>query len=111
MSTTTTIRLPEELKARVERLAAASGGTVHAFMLEAIAEVADQSERRQAFHAEAERRWKKMLRTGEHLTHEDLRVYALALARGDKPARPPVRTMEPDELARLRARARRAQPK
>ena len=105
---TTTIRLPEALKARVERLAAASGGTVHGFMLEAIAEVADQRERREAFHAEADKRWKKMLRTGEYLAHDDLRNYAMALARGDKPEPPPVRVMEPAELVRLRARARRA---
>lgn len=108
---TTTIRLPEALKARVERLAAASGGTAHAFMLEAIAEVADQRERREAFHAEAGKRWKKMLRTGEYITHEDLRDYAMALARGDKPEPPPVRVMEADQLARLRARARRGEPK
>lgn len=105
---TTTIRLPEELKARVERLAAAAGGTVHAFMVEAIAEVAEQRERREVFLAEAERRWKKMQRTGEYLTHDDLRTYAMALARGEKPPRPVPRTMTPDELARVRASARRA---
>ena len=104
---TTTIRLPEALKARVERLAAASGGTVHAFMLQAIAEAADQRERREAFHAEADRRLKKMLRTGEYLAHDDLRNYAMALARGDRPEPPPVRVMTPADLARLRARARR----
>lgn len=108
---TTTIRLPEALKARVERLAAASGGTTHAFILEAIAEVADQRERREAFHAEAERRWKRMQRTGEYLTHDDLRHYAQALARGDKPEPPTPRVMEPAELARLRSRARRAEPR
>jgi predicted transcriptional regulator len=103
-----TILLPEALKARVERLAAASGGTVHAFMLEAIAEVADQHERREAFHAEADKRWKKMARTGEYITHEDLSAYATAMARGAKPEPPAVRVMEPVELARLRGRVRRA---
>jgi predicted transcriptional regulator len=106
--TTTTIRLPEALKARVERLAAASGGTVHAFMIEAITEIADQRERREAFHAEADKRWKRMARTGEYIAHEDLRAYAMALARGDKPEPPAVRVMEPAELARLRGRVRRA---
>lgn len=108
---TTTIRLPEALKARVERLAAASGGTAHAFMLEAIAEVADQRERHAAFVAEADKRWKKMARTGEYLAHEDLRGYAMALARGDKPEPPAVRVMGPAELARLRGRVRRAAAK
>lgn len=105
---TTTIRLPEELKARVERLAAARGSTVHGFMVEVIAQAADQHEQRNAFVAEAQRRWKHMQRTGEYLTHEDVREYAMALARGEKPARPVPRTRAPEDLARLRARARRA---
>ena len=105
---TTTIRLPEELKARVERLAAARGSTVHGFMVEVIAQAADQHELRNDFLAEAQRRCKHMQRTGQFLTHDDLREYAMALARGDKPARPVPRTMAPDELARFRARARRA---
>ncbi len=105
---TTTIRLPEELKARIERLATSRGATVHGFMVEAIAQAATQWELSEAFHAEAERRFKKMLRTGEYLSHEDLRTYGMALARGEKPERPPDRKMEPEELARLRASARRA---
>lgn len=105
---TTTIRLPDELKARVERLAAASGSTVHGFMVEAITEAADQRERRDAFLAEAGRRFKHMQRTGEYLTHDDLRAYAMALAQGEKPAPPAPRVMTPAELARFRARARRA---
>jgi predicted transcriptional regulator len=104
---TTTIRLPDELRARVESVAAASGSSMHAFMVQAIAEVTERAERRQDFHAEAERRWQEMLRTGKYLTHEDLRAYALALARGEQPAAPTPRTMTPEELARLRASARR----
>ncbi len=60
----TAIRLSAVLSARVERLAAAVGGTAHAFMLEAIAEVTDQRERCEAFHAEADKVLKKIARTG-----------------------------------------------
>ena len=105
---TTTIRLPDELKARVERLAAASGGSVHAFMLEAIAEVTDRMERRLDFEAEAENRLQHMRDTGEYLTMDDLRSYALSLARGEKPARPKPRTMTAEELTRFRASMRRS---
>ncbi len=104
---TTSIRLPDELRARIEALAAASGTSMHAFMLQAISEVTDRLERRQDFHAEAERRWKKMLSSGVYLTHVDLRDYALALARGENPEAPAPRKMNPEELARLRASARR----
>lgn len=104
---TTTIRLPDELKARVESLASARGGSVHGFMVEAIAAAADQEERHRAFLAEAERRARRMERSGQHLSHEDLRAYALALARGEKPAPPEPQTLAPEELARLRSRGRR----
>lgn len=65
-------------------------------------------EQRNAFIAEAQRRWEYMQRTGEYFTLEDMREYAMALARGERPARPVPRTMAPEELARLRDRARRA---
>jgi predicted transcriptional regulator len=105
---TTTVRLPEGLKARVERLAAARGSTAHAFMLDAIAEAADRLERRQSFEAEAARRLKEIARTGEYLTHDDLRAYGAALARGEKPEPPKSRRMTPEEQARMRASLRRA---
>lgn len=105
---TTTVRLPERLKVRVERLAAARGSTAHAFMLDAIAEVADRMERKHAFETEAERRLKEMARTGEYLTLDDLHTYGAALARGEKPAPPKARVMAPDERARMRASLRRA---
>jgi len=108
---TTTIRLPEELKARVERLVAASGGTAHAFMVEAVAEATEQREQRDAFHAEAGRRMSEMQRTGEFLTHDDLRAYAMGLARGEKPEPPVARVMTSTELARFRGRSRRLKSK
>lgn len=104
---TTTIRLPADLKARIDRLSAARGSTAHAFMLEAINELADRLESHQDFADEAERRLKKMARTGEYLNMDDIRGYAQALARGEQPARPTPRKMEPDELARLGASMRR----
>lgn len=58
-------------------------------------------------HLEAMRRWKSMLRTGEYLVHDDVRAYALALGRGKSPAVPLMRRMDDEELARLRASARR----
>jgi predicted transcriptional regulator len=104
---TTTIRLPEELRVRIETVAAASGSSAHAFMVQAIAEATERMEQRQDFEAEAERRWKHMLQTGEYLTLEDLRAYAQALGRGERPDAPTPRKMSAEELERLRASARR----
>jgi predicted transcriptional regulator len=104
---TTTIRLPDELRERIDRLAAARGSSAHAFMVEAVARAAEQEERRLDFEAEADRRFKEMLRTGEYHTLEAMRAYGMALARGEKPTPPAPSKMTPQELERLRASARR----
>ena len=105
---TTTIRLPDELRARIEKLAVARGSSAHSFMVEALARAAEEEERQLDFAAEAERRLRHMARTGEYLTLDDLRPYALALARGEKPARPQVSKMTAAELQRFRASLRRS---
>jgi len=90
---TTTIRLPEELKARIETLASESGQTAHAFMLSTLDKVTQDMLREREFHAEALRRLEHMERTGEYIELEDLRRYAVALARGERAPRPPVRKL------------------
>ena len=104
---TTTIRLPDELRERIDKLAAARGSSAHSFMVEAVTRAAEQEELRLDFEAEAERRLKEMARTGEYLTLDDLRPYALALARGERADPPPVRTMVADERRQLKAALRR----
>ncbi|MDN5938562.1 MAG: hypothetical protein L0H83_07845 [Salinisphaera sp.] len=86
---TTTIRLPDELKARVAEAARHAGTTAHGFMLEAIAEKADQAERRADFHAEADRRYAEFLKTGESIPWDEMRRYLEDRLAG-KPARQPV---------------------
>ncbi|MCA0240381.1 MAG: ribbon-helix-helix protein, CopG family [Proteobacteria bacterium] len=53
---TTTVRLPEELKSRIDRLAAADGKTAHAFMVDALARAAELRKRQLAFDAEVQQR-------------------------------------------------------
>lgn len=105
---TTTIRLPDDLRERIDKVAAARGISAHAFMVEAVARAAEQEERRLDFEAEAAQRLQDMARTGEYLTLEDLRPYAMALARGEKPEPPPVRKMSAAELRRFKASLRRS---
>ena len=44
------LRIPEDVKRRVDRLAGASDTTAHAFMLEAIRDKVEADEARAAFH-------------------------------------------------------------
>ena len=85
---TTTIRLPEELKARIARAAAAAGTTSHNFILEAIAEKAAAAEHRADFHDEAERRYARIVETGETVAWDEYRLYLMERARGKTAKRP-----------------------
>lgn len=86
---TTTIRLPEELKARVAKAAKSAGTTAHGFILEAIAEKAGQEERRSEFDAIAEERYAGIVATGKAISWQEMRGYLEARI-ADKPAKRPV---------------------
>ena len=62
---TTTIRIEDELKARVATAAARAGKTAHAFILDAIAQTVEQAELDEAFHRDADERWANVLATGK----------------------------------------------
>lgn len=63
---TTTIRLPEDLKARVAEAAKRSGTTAHSFILEAIAEKAEHEELRADFETVAEERYARIIDRENH---------------------------------------------
>ncbi len=88
---TTSLRLPDDVKARIERLAAAQGKSAHALMVDTLDDATAAMERRIAFEAEAAGRWDEYRRTGEYCAMEDVRAYVLARARGEDPPKPPLR--------------------
>lgn len=91
---TTTIRLPDELKSRVAAMANQAGTSAHNFMLEAIVEKTDAAERRAAFYAEADRRWAEFLETGESIPWEEARRYFKARIAGKNVRRPVARKLD-----------------
>ncbi|KKZ18046.1 CopG family transcriptional regulator [Serratia marcescens] len=72
---TTTIRIPDELKARVAAVAEQVGVTSHSFILQAIAEKTQQEELRRDFENEAEKRYAKIIATGETVSWKEMRGY------------------------------------
>jgi predicted transcriptional regulator len=86
---TTTIRLPEDLKARVAAAAKHAGTTAHGFILAAIAEKAEQEEHRTEFDAEAEERYARIVATGKTIPWQEMRGYLEARI-ADKAAKLPV---------------------
>lgn len=88
MSATTTIRLNDDLKARVTAAAERLGTTAHNFILEAVAEKAEQEERRAEFQAVARDRLAKVEQTGETVPWADMREWLERRAAGEARPRP-----------------------
>ena len=70
---TTTIRLPDELKARVADLARRSGMTAHGYILEAIKEKTQQETLRRDFDDIADARLATIATTGNTISWQKLR--------------------------------------
>ncbi len=91
--TTTTIRLPEDLKARVATAAKRSGTTAHGFILEAIAEKTQQAELRADFDAVAEQRYADIVASGKTIPWTEMRKYLEARVAGKSAKRPVARKL------------------
>ena len=92
---TTTIRLPKELKDKVTRAAERAGKTPHSFILEAIAEKTELEERRTAFIEAAEQRYAGIVASGKTVAWSEMRHYLEQRISGSRATRP-----KPRRLAR-----------
>lgn len=72
---TTTIRLPDDLKARVAVAAERAGTTSHNFILEAVAEKTVRAEHLDDFDAVAETRYARIVESGKTISWDDMRKY------------------------------------
>lgn len=88
---TTTIRIEDDLKARVAAAAERAGKTAHAFILDAIAKTVEQAELDEALHRVADERWAKVLTTGKTVPWDDAKAWLEARSRGERPHRPAAR--------------------
>ena len=85
---TTTIRLPKDLKDRVAAAADRSGTTAHGFILEAIEEKADEAERQAEFLDVAEQRYADLVASGKTVPWEKMRSYLEDRIAGKRATRP-----------------------
>lgn len=87
---TTTIRIEEDLKARVAAAAQQMGKSAHAFIVDALAERVEQVELDTAFHAVADERWADIRSTGKTVAWDDAKAYLAdrASAAGNEGATP-----------------------
>lgn len=90
---TTTIRIEDDLKARVAAAAQQMGKSAHAFIVDALAERVEQVELDAAFHALADERWANIRATGKTVAWDDAKSYLTARAAGERPRKPTARKL------------------
>jgi predicted transcriptional regulator len=87
------LRVPEDVKKRIARLAKARDTTPHALMLEAIGEKLAAEEARAALIAEATRRLARMKKAGTGIPGAEAFAYLEARAQGRRAQRPKPRKL------------------
>lgn len=86
--TTTSVKLPPELKARVARVARKTGRSPHSVIVEAVERHTAYEERMQAFIADAKVADAEIEATGEAYAAADVHRWLDQLAKGRKVRRP-----------------------
>lgn len=93
MSTVTTLKLPDELRARIAEVARDLDKTPHAFMVEALAEQTERAERRRAFVGAALDAERQVAEDGAVYAADDVFAWLRARVAGAQPRRPRKRTV------------------
>ena len=92
--TTTSLKLPAELKRRAVAAAEKSGVSPHAFMVQAIEQAATSAEQRAGFVDEALSARVQMLKTGKGYDSNEVHAYLKARIAGKKTPRPKVKAWQ-----------------
>lgn len=88
MSSTTSLKLPDTLKATIAQVAALEGKTSHALMVETLQTAMEDALARQQFYADGEAAYADTLRSNKVYRAEDVKSYITARVRGGKPTAP-----------------------
>lgn len=77
------IKIDEDIKARVKRLADARQRTSHWLMREAINQYVDREEKREAFRQDTLKAWEDYRATGLHVTADEADAWLAQLGQGN----------------------------
>ena len=77
------IKIDEDTKARVKRLADARHRTAHWLMREAITQYVDREEKREAFRQNTLKAWEEYRTTGLHVTADEADAWLAQLEQGN----------------------------
>jgi predicted transcriptional regulator len=90
--TTTSLKLPDEIKKRAVNAAAELGVSPHAFMVSAIEQAARATEQRLRFIADAKAARHEIIETGKGLDADDVHAFLKAKVSGNKASKPKARS-------------------
>jgi predicted transcriptional regulator len=76
------IKIDEDIKARVKRLAEARHRTAHWLMREAITQYVDREEKRESFRQDTLKAWEDYRATGKHVSAEEADAWLAKLQLG-----------------------------
>jgi len=76
------IKIDEDIKARVKRLAEARNRTAHWLMREAITQYVDREEKRESFRQDTLKAWEEYRTTGKHVSGEEADAWLAKLELG-----------------------------
>ncbi|WP_277182791.1 CopG family ribbon-helix-helix protein [Caballeronia sp. BR00000012568055] len=79
----TTVKIDDELKNRVQRLAGLRDRSAHWIMREAISQYVEREEQREAFKQDAKRAWDNYQADGLHVTAEEADAWLSKLEAGE----------------------------
>ncbi len=88
------VKLPENTKQRVARMAAEHGTTAHAVMVQAIESAVQSAEEYDTFVDDALRARDAVFATGKVYDGPEFAAYIRAMARGDKVAKPRLKPLK-----------------
>ncbi|RZS58749.1 putative transcriptional regulator [Sphaerotilus mobilis] len=83
------IKLDDDTKGRLKRLAEARHRTSHWLMREAITQYVDREEKREAFRQDTLKAWEAYRATGQHVNAEEADAWMARLEQGDDVDPPP----------------------
>ena len=94
MSATTSLKLPDELKASIAKVAAFEGKTAHALMVDTLQVAMEDALVRQQFYADGDASYQDSLRSNAVFSGAEVKAYVMARVNGGKPVRPQAQPLD-----------------
>ncbi len=91
MPATTSLKLPEALKATIAKVAAFEGKTAHALMVDTLQSAMEDALARQQFYTEGEASYQDALNSNAVFSAEDVKTYVTARSADTRAEKKPVR--------------------